>query len=163
MNIDVELDIYKSLVMLLDSDQDTISNTIARLLDRLNQMNKPPVTATNAKDSSYWYQGRWHCSRKAIDTYLNFLEILSLRSNTFLDGFAKNCLALNNARPYIAKTKEALYPDNPELKENAKKLSNWWIDGNINNKQKFSLMHLAAKTAGLSEGTDYKLSLPNAG
>lgn len=162
MNIEVELDTYKSLVMLLADEHDDLGKVINRLLKGgvLNQIeDSAPV---NQSDPGYWYRGMWHRSKNAIDVYVLFLETLGREFEFFYGMFERQCSALGNTRTYFAKEKELLYTDNRALERYAKPVGDWWADGNISNKQKLDLMHLAAKTAGLQRGVDYKIFLPNA-
>lgn len=162
MKVDVELNIYKSLVMLLADESENLNGVIERLLEgpEGSAINFPvPV---NQRSPGYWYRGMWHRSENAIDVYLLFLETLGQEFDFFYSKFAEECLGLGNSRLYFTKEKDALYPENQNLKRYARPVCDWWADGNISNKQKLHLMHLAADTAGLKLGRDYKISLPNA-
>lgn len=163
MNIEVELGVYKSLVQQLVDDQDTLSKVIERMLEGVMISPTELPIPVNQRDPGYWYRGQWHRSKNAIDVYLEFLETLDRDFVGFFENYARACISIGNIRPYIAKEKEALYPSNHGLRRYARLIKGWWVDGNISNRQKIDLMHLAAKTAGLSENIDYKISMVSAG
>lgn len=162
MNIVVELNVYKLLVMRLVDEQDTLNKVIERMLEDTESSPAELPEPVNQRDPGFWYRGSWHRSKNAIDVYLEFLEILDRYIDNFYEKYARACKLLDSSRPYIAKEKEALYPQKPHLERYARSLGEWWVDGNISNRQKHELMCLASDTAGLREGIDYKFSIPNA-
>lgn len=160
MNIEIELKTYKSLVTLFDSDNDNFDKVITRLIGKSFQVEVCEPIPVNQKDPGYWVGGSWQRFKNGIDAYVTFITWVSGQSDDFFEEYSKACAFLKGKRPYVAKEPRLLYPGNPSLTGFAKEIFGWWIDGNISNKQKKALMHLAARTAGLTEGTDYKIFMP---
>lgn len=163
MEVQIEFETYKSLVMQLVNEDDTFDRVIARLIQKSEETTLEQVTPVNQRDPGFWYRNRWHRSANAIDTYIEFLEVLARDYSGFFELFESRCAGLGNSRPYIAKDRAALYPGSPHLLRYGRQSGEWWIDGNIKNQQKLDLMYLAAEAVGLRYGVDVKFSLPNAG
>lgn len=163
MNLDISLPNYKALIQLLVDEGDTLDEVIGRLLAEREETQFEEVLPVNQRDPGFWYAGRWYRSKNAIDVYVQFLEVLEKDTEEFFERFERRCLEMENSRPYIAKNKADLYPSKQKLQRYAKAVGNWWVDGNISNKQKSDLMKIAMQVAGLTYGVDVKISLPNAG
>jgi hypothetical protein len=163
MNIEVSFSTYKSLVLQLVDEDDNFDQVIDRLVAACSRPSISELTPVNQRDPGFWYRNGWHRSANAIDVYIEFLDLLARDYENFIESFEKKCANLGNSRPYIAKDQAALYPEFPHLQRHARRLGDWWVDGNIKNQQKLDLMFLAAEAAGLEYGVDVKFSIPNAG
>lgn len=163
MNIEVSFSTYKSLILQLVDEDDNFDQVIDRLIAAFSTPSIPEPTPISQRDPGFWYRNGWHCSANAIDVYIEFLDLLARDYENFYELFENKCASLGNSRPYISRDKAALYPGFPHLQKHARRLGDWWVDGNIKNQQKLDLMFLAAEAAGLEYDVDVKFSIPNAG
>jgi predicted type IV restriction endonuclease len=101
--------------------------------------------------------GKTHRYKNAIETYTNALRELARRDPDFPTRFAAYPKG-RGKRPYIARTREALYPGKPDFEGGRELRRGWWIDTNLSNKQKARLMKIACDVMDIKYGTDLKVN-----
>jgi hypothetical protein len=117
-------------------------------------------TAGTANGFGYVLRGERTITRNARDTLVTFFRALSRSDSTFLERFA----ALpkhGRRRRYVARRKEDLYPDRPDLAaEHSEELEpGWWIGTNNSAKSIRNIMTMAAEIVGIRLGRDLSILL----
>lgn len=105
-------------------------------------------------------QGDAFTARNAFDVLVNLLRQLDARDPTFLDRLA----ALpkhGRTRRYVARTREELFPDRPDLvNEHARPLrSGWWVGSNLSRQSVERVIQVACEVADLKYGSDLRVNL----
>ncbi len=109
----------------------------------------------------YEMNGRAYEAKNAKVALLQILEHLSRGDPRFFERLAPR--VAERARNHIAARKEDVYPNRPDLAENATEvLPGWWIGLNIANREKRRILECACEVAGVRFGHDLKIDLPNA-
>ena len=87
-----------------------------------------------------------------------FQELAKVDS-TFLERFASR--PHGKKRRYIARTKNELYPDRPDLCESAslQLVDGWWMGVNYSKENMEKIIRLACEVSGLKFGTDLIIRL----
>ncbi len=107
---------------------------------------------------SYVLFGESRGARNAMQLVIDVFEQLAARHPEFLECFA----ALpkhGRKRRYLARRREELYPDRPDLSEFAKQLrGGWWIGTNFANREKRRMLEIACEVAGIEFGKDLHIN-----
>lgn len=124
----------------------------------------PTVTRPLAKlgPSSFGFvlDGKEFSARSAHDVLVNILRQLDDRDPSFLERFA----ALpqhGRTRRYVARTREDLFPDRPDLAlEHARQLRpGWWVGSNLSRQGVERVIRMACEVAGFRYGVDLRAHL----
>jgi predicted type IV restriction endonuclease len=92
----------------------------------------------------------------AIQGLLEILQYLASADPTFLQRFALS--AKGRVRRHIARERKAIYPNRPDLAQNAVEVHDGWFLGkNISNREKRQLVRKACKVANLKFDTEVDL------
>lgn len=118
------------------------------------------TTQRTLESTGYTLYGKVHQEKTAIDVLESVLRELAERDHDFLEKFASFPKPPRWKRPYIARTREKLYPEKPDLAEkHGRELQpGWWLDDNLDNDKKRNLIKMACDVAGLKYGTDLHIS-----
>lgn len=97
---------------------------------------KPPVLPPAPSRLNYVLFGETRVARNAMQLVIGVFEELAVRDSTFLERFAA-VAKHGKKRRYLARRREELYPDRPDLSRYAKQLpGGWWIGTNFANREK---------------------------
>lgn len=144
------------------TDRDTQITSIQSSSRRSSQPSESAKVPQKSQGSvGYTLNGQFYQQKYAIDVLTEIVDKLTERDPEFIEKFAKELERAKGKRPYIARTNEELYPEQPQyVGKYGRKLQNgWWIDDNLNNPQKESLIQRACKLSGLQYGKDLEIRL----
>ena len=98
--------------------------------------------------------------RNGQEALISVLKDLAQRDLSFLDRFA-TLPDHGRSRRYIARKREDLYPERPDLARDAAKefLPGWWVGTNVSKNQIERILELACKAAIIIYGKDLRLDL----
>jgi len=100
--------------------------------------------------------GRKHDAKDAISGLKQILCYLAAKDATFLERLEVR--ARGRSRNHIARSREDVYPERPDLIESAVELvPGWFLDTNISNREKLKIVQHACDVAGLRHGRDIDL------
>ena len=100
--------------------------------------------------------GQIHEANSAVQGLLEILRYLASTDPTFLQRFALS--AKGRIRKHLARERKDIYPDRPDLAQNAVEVSDGWFLGkNISNREKRQLVRKACEVASLKFGTEVDL------
>lgn len=120
---------------------------------------RPSATQQSLDSIGYTLYGETHQETGAIDVLESVLKELAERDSAFLERFAALPKHGTKVR-YVARSKEKLNPNRPDLTQNARKLdSRWWMYAWLSNKQKEKVIRMACEVAGIQYGTDLRINL----
>lgn len=115
---------------------------------------------TSERSVQYRLYGESRNANNAIDALVDILRRLSSRNPQFIERLAQ--VATGRTRHYVAKSRDDLYPQKPELTEYAIELvPGWWLGTNISNRTKMNIIEQACGVEGLTLGKDVVIQLPN--
>lgn len=123
----------------------------------IRESRESPVPVATS-DFGFTIDGREVLCRNGRDVLVSVFEELTRRDASFPDRFA----ALpkhGRSRRYLARSKDDLYPDRPDLVANhSHRLSSgWWLGVNVSRKAVKRIVQMACGVAGLRFGRDLKL------
>jgi predicted type IV restriction endonuclease len=123
---------------------------------KTKQSARPSATTQQALESiGYSLYGRAQRAQNGADLMVKIFDEFASRDKNFLEKFAALPKSPRQKRPYLARSREDLYPGSPQLVDNARKLRpTWWLDTNMGNPQKIKLIKRACEVAGIKYGTD---------
>jgi predicted type IV restriction endonuclease len=123
---------------------------------------KVPSTAIVSERSvSYKIFGQPKKADNAIDALLDILRTLAGRNPKFLEKVSP--AVRGRTRNHIARAREDVYPEKPELIEYTTQLvPGWWLGTNIANRDKMRIIEKACEVENLILGKDISIALPNA-
>lgn len=124
--------------------------------DRRPQIREP---ALRSGAIGFILQGREFPARSAREVLINVLNELSSRDPGFLERFAAR--RHGRRRRYVARTREELYPDRPDLcRDHSHRLnSGWWVGLNYSKESIRRILEMACEVSRLRFGSDLKVSL----
>lgn len=105
--------------------------------------------------------GEIHKCRNAIEVLEGIFRSLDERDSGFLERFANHPKPSRWKRPYLARSRDALYPGKPELARSGygrELVSGWWIDTNLDNAKKATLIEMACDVADIRRDRDLRFS-----
>jgi hypothetical protein len=109
----------------------------------------------------FTFEGRELEARSATELLLRVVRTLADRQPSFLEQFAER--ARGRSRNHVARRREDVYPDRPDLIDRVIEIvPGWFIGTNISNRDKTRLLERACEAAGLRFGVDLVVDLPNA-
>jgi predicted type IV restriction endonuclease len=124
----------------------------------------PKVSSTaivSERSISYKIFGRPKHADNAIDALLDILRTLAGRNPQFLEKVSP--AVRGRTRNHIARAREDVYPEKPELIEYTTQLMpGWWLGTNIANRDKMRIIGKACEVEKLILGKDISITLPNA-
>lgn len=130
---------------------------------RSEQPVNPAATVTEKSQEArgYTLDGQFYPQKFAIDVLTEVIDKLAERDPSFLEKLAEDLKHAKGKRQYVASTSEELHPTRPDFASKyARKLRfGWWIDTNLSNPQKESLIQRACKVSDLRYGEDLKIKL----
>ncbi len=116
------------------------------------QMRTPPTEA----GYGFIIKGQRYPARNVRDVFVKVMQHLADRNPRFLEDFAAQ--PQGNKRRYLARSREALYPDSAHLRgESVEIRPGWWLGVNVGRNQVERIVDMACGVAGLRYGTDVRL------
>lgn len=166
MQIEVTLQTYKALTQLMQSETDTLEDVIARRI-RITTL-KNPTAKSKAKASitpetigttGFWLFDQWYPCKTAEEVMIRSFQLFIELDDVFMEVLSGK--VGGRKRPYIARSPEELYLDNPDLQRNAtaRLCEGWYIGKNENNKTKIRLLKAACEVLGIKFDADFKIRL----
>jgi predicted type IV restriction endonuclease len=122
---------------------------------------EPPSQAKeDLKNYSFVLNNKFYQGRNARDVMIKIFEAISDTDPNFLMRF-EALPKHGNKRRYLARRKEELYPDRPDLgqKESYQVRPGWWIGTNYNEQNILKIIQMACDVANLKLGEDLKVKL----
>jgi len=166
MQIEVTLQTYKALTQLMQSETDTLEDVIARNICintsknlaaklRIKASMKPETIGT----AGFWLFDQWYPCKTAIEVMVRSFQLFMELDDNFMEVLAGK--VGGRKRPYIARSPEELYSDDPDLQQNAtvKLCDGWYVGTNENNKTKVRLLKAACEVLGIEFDKDFKIRL----
>ncbi|MBI3650364.1 MAG: hypothetical protein HY231_04885 [Acidobacteria bacterium] len=131
------------------------SGSIPEKPKHLKQYLPQETSPRHIASAPFRLQGRDYEARSARDAMSKIFEELSKRDSSFLERFAARPKH-GKKRRFVARSKDELYPDRPDLAEsNSYQLSGgWWIGTNYSRKNIEDIIKMGCEVAGLNYGTD---------
>ena len=121
----------------------------------------PSTPLVSERSVSYKVFGQSRHAGNAIDALLDILRTLAEKSPTFLEKLSP--AVKGRTRNHIARAREDVYPEKPELIEYTTELvPGWWLGTNFSNRDKMKIIEKACEVEKLVFGKDISISLPNA-
>ena len=116
---------------------------------------RPPGPLPPAAGCGFRLKGQEARARSAIDVLIHVLERFSSDDPQFLARFASRPRH-GRTRRFVARNKEELYPNRPDLVLNySHQLSTgWWVGTNYSKHQIEQILRMVAEVAGLTFGDD---------
>ncbi len=120
----------------------------------------PVIEPRESKRRGKWAAqllGKEHKTANMKDAYCTILRLLADLDAQFLLRFS---MSGSSSRRFVAKDALSLYLKSPHLaKDFASKLvDGWFVDTNVSEQQVAKRVRIAAETAGLRYGVDFKVS-----
>ena len=126
-----------------------------------NKKKVKPARPASTQAGSTLRQGILHLQEKqysygnAKEAMVLVFKKLAKNDSSFLERCAQHPDAQGRKRRYLARSKEELYPDRPDLRYACERIDkNWLVGTNISNREKMKLIRMAADVAGLVFGKD---------
>jgi hypothetical protein len=124
-----------------------------KMPDKLQPPPPPPPTARH----NYVLFTETRVARNAMQLVIDVFEELASRDSAFLERFAA-VAKHGRIRRYLARRREELYPDRPDLSRYAKQLrGGWWIGTNFANREKRRMLEIACEVAEIKFGSDLRI------
>jgi hypothetical protein len=102
---------------------------------------------------SYKILGQAKRADNATEALIDILRILASRNPNFIEKVAS--LVPGTSRNHIAKRREDVYPNKPDLIEyTIQFVPGWWLGTNIANREKMRIIKQACRAEGLELGKD---------
>jgi hypothetical protein len=163
--IPVTADIMARLLALQSSPDEPIISVLDRHLPRCGADDEKPNSAAHDTERSmtagcvsYRLFGANHTARNAADAMCHVLRMLGQGRPDFFQHLAPR--VARRSRNHLARTREAVYPDRPELAKHTREISpGWFVGTNIANREKRAILQAACETAGIHFGTDLTINL----
>ena len=115
---------------------------------------------TGSREISYILLGVERKARSAKTALIEILQEMSKQDQDFLEKLSRT--ARGKRRNHLARTPEEVYPERPDLAEDAIELvPGWWIGVNIANREKRRILELACEVLRIKFGQDLQITLPN--
>ena len=144
------------------------------LSDMISSPTKPPIVRpttgrettisrrkSGSRKISYRLFGTARTSRTAKDALIEILGEMAKRDREFFEKLSRT--AQGKRRNHLARTREEVYPQRPDLAENAIEISaGWWIGVNIANREKRRILERACEAINIEYGKDLEITFPNA-
>lgn len=122
---------------------------------------RPTAAPVSERGVSYSVLGQHRTASKAVDALVDILRTLAGRNPGFLSALAP--IVRGTRRNHLARSREAVYPEKPELQEYAVEfVPGWWLGTNIANREKMRIITKACELEHLTLGRDIIINLPNA-
>ena len=124
-----------------------------------------PVRVVRQGEGSYWFvvRGETFSARNARDVLIQILEQMHRRNSDFARKFADARSRVGGKRPYLAPTREDLYPDRPHLRQGSKQdhqLSwGYWVGLNESRASIEKIIRIACDAVGFEFGRDLTINL----
>jgi len=121
----------------------------------------PTTLPVSERGVQYQILGQSRKSENAIEALLDILRTLAKRNPHFIERLAP--VVRGRTRNHIARSRNDVYPNKPELTEYTTELVNgWWLGTNIANRDKMRIIEKACEVENLKLGKDISITLPNA-
>ena len=117
----------------------------------------PPIRdGAGLPSRGFEIDGQFVAAKTGADLIVGVFRALDERDPTFLDRFAE--AKHGRKRRYLAKSREDLYPDHPELYRQAREVGRgYWVGTNNSTNSKRRLINRAAEIVGITLGDDLKV------
>ncbi len=110
---------------------------------------------------AYQLFGRTYQVRNAKVALVEILAEMEKRDGAFYEKLSRK--VQGTQRNHIARRKEEVYPERPDLADTATEISpGWWIGLNIANREKKRILLRACEVLDIEFGKDLMIDLPNA-
>lgn len=114
-----------------------------------------------AGEIAYQLLGRTYSARNATAALVKILTEMEKRDSAFYEKLSRK--VQGTRRNHIARRKEEVYPERPDLAEKAIEISpGWWMGVNIANREKKRILLKACEVLDIEFGKDLMIVLPNA-
>ena len=114
-----------------------------------------------SREISYSLFGKQRTAPTAKSALIEILEEMSKRDQDFFENLSRT--ARGRRRNHLARTREEVYPQRPDLAEGAIEIApGWWIGVNIANREKRRILERACEVLSIKFGEDLQITLPNA-
>lgn len=118
--------------------------------------------AGGSREMLYQLRGVVDVAPTAKDAFLAILRTLAAGDGTFCARLAP--LVEKRHGSHVARSPEQVHLHRPDLRgETAQIAAGWFVNTNISNGQKATILRAACEAAGLVFGRDLQIELPNAG
>ena len=142
-------------------------------LDRVPPSPKPPTELPptdggtvispkklGSREISYRLFGAARTARTAKDALIDILLEMAKRDREFFEKLSRT--VPGKRRKHLARTREEVYPQRPDLAENAIEISpGWWFGVNIANREKQRILKRACEAIDIEYGKDLEITFPN--
>lgn len=145
-----------------------------RLSSLLDEYNKEPfmkirpkhqvarrMTKSGARDATrrgYELFGEYFPFNNAQETMVAVLTTFAELDSDFSEKLARDIRPTIKRRPFVARSRSALYPDSPHLVSASREFApGWWIATNESNERKIRLLRHACKVLHLNYGSDLRV------
>lgn len=119
-----------------------------------------PISLVSERNVPYKIFGQPKTADDAIGALIDILKTLAAKNSTFLERLSPVVRA--RTRNHIARTREEVYPNRPDLIENTVQLvPGWYLGTNISNRDKMRIIEKACQVEKLVLGKDISITLPN--
>ena len=141
--------------------------------DTISSPTKPPIVPpttdgettitrrkSGSREISYCLFGTPRTTRTAKEALIQILCEMAKRDPEFFEKLSRTA---QGRRPnHLARTREEVYPQRPDLAENAIEIkSGWWIGVNIANREKQRILERACEVINIVYGKDLEIEFPN--
>ena len=105
------------------------------------------------------FEGRKETFRSGAACFVAVFRMFAERYPGFCRRYSERYRG--KSRKHLARTKEEIYPDTPQLHSRAKSLSGgWWLDTNLSSAYKIQRIEGACELVGLEYGRDLEVYIP---
>lgn len=119
-----------------------------------------PPKKPGSREISYRLFDTARTARTAKDALIDILREMAKRDREFFEKLSRT--AQGKRRRHLARTREGVYPQRPDLAENAIEISSgWWIGVNIANREKQRILKRACEAIDIEYGKDLEITFPN--
>ena len=154
-----------ALLLAASISPDESLNDIAARLCRSNAAPRPIAKGTSLppphypRQVSFEFLGKPEVARNAIEALVWILRELQKREPTFLERL--ELAVRGRKRNKIARTPALVHPNRPDLAAQSvvQLVPGWFLDTNLANRDKITLLEEACRSAGLVFGRDLRIEL----
>ena len=139
-----------------------LNQTLAHLERNLSRKDRPVGSSTTPRTTGFFYELFGQRFRVADGTEL-LVEVLrhfAEFDSNFPEAYRATLRPLGRVRPYVARSRDALYPGHPDLHaQSAEFAPGWFVGTNESNLKKRDLLRIACDVIGLRWNVDLKVNM----
>ena len=130
-------------------------------IETLKAPAEPPPPPPAPKGPGYWLDGKWTPKWTAVDVMVCVFTEFSRIDDAFPERFARESINYGRTRKHIARTRNMLYPDRPDLMVHSREFfPGWFIGTNESNATKRRLIRAAADIMGYASKDTFWFRFP---